>query len=177
MENYYHIVLTTDCSNPIDGAPDKYKPVLYDSSGENVWSLFRDRFGWVNYMKIKRIITADASLFEPTYELNRRNMVSGCGFLDGVCGIAVDGRPNIQSPPVKAILKHKISGDFYHLNCQSNYSFAIRKLTDSGLVEEFRGKSNGSMYNCIWSQYDFVQRAPSNVSVSNASYWKNLLSV
>lgn len=87
-EHYFHIVLTTDESNPFsDAAARPLLPQLYraHSPHTDAWDELSCQFGWFNYTGMKRLVIAlrdtgglgGTSLFLDSYELNGPNMSGG----------------------------------------------------------------------------------------------------
>ena len=91
FRSYYHLVITTDDSNPLEVVgngphwPELYHP---DYPFQNCWPNLRDQFGWISWEAIAKLMRAFVdeakirqSLFLSTFEPNRRNFKSSSPLL------------------------------------------------------------------------------------------------
>jgi hypothetical protein len=77
LENYFHLIVTTDEKNPLEDIKNEdYLPQIYlsETSG-NSWKALRKQFGWINYTKILEISGVidkriGYSYFKAAWELN-----------------------------------------------------------------------------------------------------------
>jgi hypothetical protein len=77
LENYFHLIITTDEKNPLDDIKNAdYLPQIYlPETPGNSWKVLRKQFGWINYKKIleiSRVIDKKIgySYFKDAWELN-----------------------------------------------------------------------------------------------------------
>jgi hypothetical protein len=90
FENYFFVSLTTDMLNPFDAAnslnvfPELFHP---QHGPDNCWGELKHQFGWVNYLKLERVIRSlfdsgnrrVGSLFLESLKINENNMRSRAG--------------------------------------------------------------------------------------------------
>ena len=91
LENYFHVVLTTDTENPlIDPLQGKLLPEIYQASdpSRNVWTTARNQFGWLNYeclktvaAKLRRPDDPRMNLFAASFGFNLANMSKKVGMV------------------------------------------------------------------------------------------------
>lgn len=90
FSSYYHLVITTDSSDPLDNPENQlFWPELYhpDYPFQNCWKQLRTQYAWTSWDKIETVMKGldsagelkEGSLFLPTIEKNRRNFKSGTG--------------------------------------------------------------------------------------------------
>ncbi|GHV83207.1 hypothetical protein AGMMS50212_05470 [Spirochaetia bacterium] len=185
-ERYYHIILTSDESNPLDTAcpdylPELFKPQMtaFDMSFENAWQELRGQFGWFNYTKIESFITANetaldgGSFFLNAFEMNRNNMNS----IDSVSAPFVDNsnfeptlkivRAPLGQTGVRMIYAPKINPKTYlHFSWRGG-SCALRDYS-SGSSYEDRRHSTAQVEKMIEDCIPVPNRAP----VSDVNYWR-----
>jgi len=83
FRSYYHIVITTDDSNPLENPENTgFWPELYhpDYPFQNCWNELRSQFTWISWRSVEACLRGfigeggvHESLFVPSYETNRRN--------------------------------------------------------------------------------------------------------
>jgi hypothetical protein len=91
FRSYYHLLITTDESNPLDkpsnevACPELYHP---DYPFQNCWKDLRSQYGWISWDAIASIVrnlSSNEKLREPlflaTFEPNRRNFKSVSGLV------------------------------------------------------------------------------------------------
>jgi hypothetical protein len=89
FRSYYHLLITTDDSNPLDkpsnetSLPELYHP---EYPFQNCWKDLRSQYGWISWDAIASLVqnlSTDGklreSLFLATFESNRRNFKSASG--------------------------------------------------------------------------------------------------
>jgi len=85
------------------------------------------------------------------------------------------------APPFKAIIRRISDGKLFHLNCNADYSFAIRQFTGNDMVVIAHGTRSQSAYDNIWRLYTYYNDAPaskirvSNLRQSDIDYWRDFI--
>jgi hypothetical protein len=85
IDNYYHLVITTDAENPFDNPRCSAKfPEIYQAAvpDQNLWNTAQSKFAWLNYERLLAVAKnldrfrapMHAGLFEESYSLNLANM-------------------------------------------------------------------------------------------------------
>jgi hypothetical protein len=168
IENYYHIALTTDTTNPLMNLNPVFQPELFDSNGDDCWNkLIKKQIGWFNYDIIAKLIK-DAnisSLFKKTYELNKPNMSSGDSDKSNLCegrGVKLIYAKEIDQ---KTVLHFSWVGDSYKLR-----DFSKGK-TPRPLIKEYP-KTGDIEEKITWEKSDIVHE-----SLDKIKYWKEQIDI
>lgn len=96
IRSYYHIILTDENSNPL--ITNVNLPELCDENDIDKWDSFKSNFGWINYIKLKKLAENyfKDGKFLNTFELNSGNLNSLKNPLDASKGVLIIYAPAIN---------------------------------------------------------------------------------
>jgi hypothetical protein len=82
----------------------------------------------------------------------------------------------IQHGPCRSVIKHKETGEYFHLFNRRDFSYAIRRFEKGGFSVVERDTKNERQYAEIWERYEFIKKSPYEPVTGNevdVAFWKD----